>query len=69
LAGTARQYSMKAIDQLTVTTTQSGRSVNLRCPYQATVMKTLDIKSKAMGRRKDGSVGMMVVLLLSRVVC
>jgi hypothetical protein len=32
-------------------------------------MKTLDIKSKAMGRRKGGSVGMMVVLLLSRVVC
>jgi hypothetical protein len=29
----------------------------------------LDIKSKAMGRRKDGSVGMLVVLLLSRVVC
>jgi hypothetical protein len=35
--------------QLTRITTRSGLSLNLRCPYQANVMKTFESKSKKTG--------------------
>src|SRR5664279_57175 len=55
LAGTAKQYSKKAMPQLARITSHSGRSVNLRCPYQANVMKTLEHRSSAMGAMDGGS--------------
>src|SRR5512138_1664603 len=48
-AGTAKQYSMKAIPQLARITISSGAVLNLRCPYQANVMKTLDAISSRIG--------------------
>jgi len=33
-------------------TSQSGRSLNLRCPYQANVMKTFEQMSRAIGRMR-----------------
>jgi hypothetical protein len=39
--------------QLTRMASQSGRSVNLRCPYQANVMKTFDMRSKMMGSARE----------------
>src|SRR3954462_8293651 len=48
-AGTAKQYSTNAMPQLTITTSQSGLSVNFRCPYQAKVMNTFEIRSSPMG--------------------
>jgi MFS family permease len=43
LAGTARQYSISAIDQETRIAFDSGQSwPYLRCPYQAKVMKTFE---------------------------
>ena len=50
LAGTASQYSKKAMPQLTRTAIQSGEPRYLRCPYQANVMKTLDANSRTIGR-------------------
>jgi hypothetical protein len=35
--------------QLTRITTRSGLSLNLRCPYQANVIKTFESKSKKTG--------------------
>ena len=55
LAGTAKQYSTKAMPQLATTTSHSGLSVNFRCPYQANVMKTLEINSRTMGEMVGGS--------------
>jgi hypothetical protein len=49
LAGTAKQYSTKAMPQLATTTSHSGLSVNFKCPYQANVMKTFEISSRTMG--------------------
>src|SRR6185369_1427246 len=46
---------MKAIPQLAIITSHSGRSVNFRCPYQANVMKTLEISSRTMGAMEGGS--------------
>ncbi|SHT59960.1 Uncharacterised protein [Mycobacteroides abscessus subsp. abscessus] len=48
-AGTARQYSKNAMSQLTSTTTHSGWSLNLRCPYQANVMKMFEQMSSTGG--------------------
>ena len=48
-AGTAKQYSTKAIPQLTSTTIHSGRSGNLSCPYQAKVMNTFEQNRSTMG--------------------
>src|SRR5262249_14695346 len=42
LAGTARQYSIKAMPQLTTIAIKSGVERNLRCPYQAKVMNRLE---------------------------
>jgi hypothetical protein len=46
---------MKAMPQLATITSHSGRSVNFRCPYQAKVMKTLEISSRTMGAMAGGS--------------
>jgi hypothetical protein len=43
LAGTWKQYSKKAIDQLTRTTFQSASWRKRRWPYQAKVMKMLEM--------------------------
>ncbi|MMZ70649.1 hypothetical protein D1872_337440 [compost metagenome] len=51
LAGTARQYSKKAMPQLRITTIHNGLLPNFRCPYQAKVMKTLDKASRRIGVR------------------
>src|SRR5690606_8245106 len=50
LAGTARQYSMKAIAQLMAITANSEECGNFRCPYQANVMKTFEDTSSRIGR-------------------
>src|ERR1700733_7766411 len=42
LAGTCRQYSKKAMAQLARIAFHSGESRNLRCPYQAQVMKMFE---------------------------
>jgi hypothetical protein len=44
-AGTWKQYSTKAIPQLTRITIHKGESLYLRCPYQAKVMKMFEIVS------------------------
>ena len=49
LAGTASQYSKKAMPQLTITAIHKGFEVWLRWPYQAKVMKTLEASSSTMG--------------------
>jgi len=46
-AGTWKQYSTKAIPQLTRITIHKGESLYLRCPYQAMVMKMFDTVSRA----------------------
>src|SRR3954452_12143518 len=51
LAGTAKQYSISAMPQLARMTSHSGRSVNLRWPYQANVMKTFEATRRSGGRR------------------
>ena len=48
-AGTANQYSRKAMPQLTRTAPQSGAALNLRCPYQAKVMNTFEATGRAIG--------------------
>src|SRR5687768_8626859 len=48
LAGTWKQYSKKAISQLTAMAFQSGEPGCLRWPYQANVMKTLETVRRAM---------------------
>src|SRR5687768_16821854 len=42
LAGTWKQYSGRAMSQLTRMTSQSAACLYLRWPYQAKVMKTLE---------------------------
>jgi hypothetical protein len=48
LAGTCRQYSKSAMDQLTRMTLQSGTPRYLRWPYQAKVMKIFEPMSRRM---------------------
>src|SRR5471030_1861526 len=50
LAGTARQYSKKAMPQLTSTTCHSATLGNFSWPYQAKVIKTLEQNRRTMGR-------------------
>src|SRR6516162_4917549 len=50
LAGTARQYSTNAINQLATITPNSGTSLKRRCPYHAVVMNTLEPISMTIGR-------------------
>jgi hypothetical protein len=47
-AGTIRQYSKKAIPQLTRITVISAVSLNFRCPYQAKVMKMFEARRRPM---------------------
>ena len=49
LAGTASQYSKKAMAQLIITTTHRARWGNFRWPYQAKVMKTFDMNNSRTG--------------------
>src|SRR5215212_8601164 len=62
LAGTASQYSTKAIPQLASTTSASGLSLNFRWPYQAKVMKTLEANSIRIGSNVGEMVGIEVLL-------
>src|SRR5262245_55141415 len=48
LAGTCRQYSKKAIPQLTRIAAISELCLYFRCPYQAKVMNTLEARSSTM---------------------
>ena len=66
-AGTAKQYSMNAMPQLTRMTPQSGVSLNFRWPYHAKVMKTFEQISSTMGSRY-GEVGAnMIELFAERI--
>src|SRR5690606_28669666 len=51
LAGTARQYSKKAIPHAMTIASQIGRERSPRWPYQAKVMKMLETKSMPIGTR------------------
>src|SRR5262245_45048695 len=62
LAGTASQYSTKAIPQLVSTTTGSALCLNFRWPYQAKVMKTLEANSIRTGSSVGETVGIDVLL-------
>src|SRR5579862_6076930 len=53
LAGTARQYSKKAMPQLTGMTSHSDALGNLSCPYQAKVMNTFEKHSRIIGATSD----------------
>ena len=57
LAGTARQYSSSAMDQLTRITAHSGCALNFKCPYHAKVMNTLDSSSRTGGSTVDSFTG------------
>src|SRR3954447_15093844 len=59
LAGTASQYSKNAIPQLARITSTSELSLNLRWPYQAKVMNTLEANSINIGRICGETVGIM----------
>jgi hypothetical protein len=50
-AGTAKQYSTKAMPQLAKMTRTSGTALYLRWPYQARVMKRLEQNRSATGAR------------------
>lgn len=50
LAGTWKQYSKKAIPQLTRITIQRADDLNFRCPYQANVINTFEIVNIRIGK-------------------
>jgi len=52
IRGTAKQYSTKAIPQLTSTTVTRGTDLNLRWPYQAKVMNRLEQTRRMIGARR-----------------
>src|SRR5215217_7415473 len=54
LAGTASQYSKKAMPQLTSTAAQIGVALYFRCPYQANVMNTFEATSRTIGETVGG---------------
>jgi hypothetical protein len=56
-AGTAKQYSTKAIPQLTGIKIHRDTVGNLSWPYQANVMNTLEIQRKTMGARAAQVIG------------
>src|SRR6478735_1637944 len=62
LAGTASQYSKKAMPQLAMMTSGSGLSLNFRCPYQANVMKTLEANSIRIGSSEGEMAGIDILL-------
>src|SRR5690606_23165968 len=53
LAGTAIQYSTRAMPQLTTITSRIGDSLNFRWPYQAVVMKMFEPTRRAIGAQYD----------------
>src|ERR1035438_10675002 len=52
LAGTCSTYSKKAMPQLTMMTSQMGRSLNFKCPYQANVIKTFEQVNNTNGSQR-----------------
>src|SRR4051812_4528040 len=52
LAGTASQYSKKAMPQPASTAAHSGAALKRRLPYQAKVMKTLETSSSRIGAQR-----------------
>jgi hypothetical protein len=67
LAGTASQYSKNAMPQLEMITSGSETSLNLRCPYQAKVMKMLEANNIKIGRMEGEMVGIAVLLQCARL--
>ncbi len=65
LAGTCRQYSKKAMPQLTRMTANNGDDQSFRCPYQAMVMKMFEPNSSTTGSRRSGRLGMTAVVHVS----
>src|SRR5580704_4559599 len=61
LAGTASQYSKKAMPQLTSTASGSQLSLNLRWPYHANVMKILEANSIRTGKTDGETAGMNIL--------
>src|SRR3981081_635082 len=55
LAGTWKQYSKKAIPQLTMITFQRASLRNFRWPYHAIVMKILEMVSNSIVRIRKGA--------------
>jgi len=55
-AGTARQYSTKAIAQLATIARKIGADLNFRCPYYAIVMKTFEKRSSTTGASHAGRI-------------
>src|SRR5690606_37294814 len=53
-----RQYSKNAMPQLMMITAVSGADLNLRCPYQAKVMKMFDRTNRPTGIRRSIRAGM-----------
>src|SRR5262245_47520912 len=69
LAGTCKQYSKKAIPQLTRIAAIRELCLYFRCPYQANVMNTLDaISSKMVSMRLRYAVAcrLLTICLLSQ---
>jgi hypothetical protein len=52
LVGTAKQYPMNAMHELAKMASAKVLVVNLRCPYQANVMKTFYSMSRIAGATK-----------------
>ena len=52
MAGTCRQYSKSAIDQLTRITFHNATPLNFRWPYHAKVMKMFDPISNTIGHTR-----------------
>jgi hypothetical protein len=53
------QYSKKATPQLAAITTNSGVSLKRKCPYQASVMNTLEPISSKIGSTAGDRIGDM----------
>ena len=72
LAGTCNIYSNSAIPQLTAITISSGAALNFRCPYQAKVLKTLDMISSPMvctGMKSDIWDGPVTGFAIAKFAC
>ena len=59
-AGTAKQYSIKAMPHDARIATIIGAWVNFRCPYHANVMKILERQSRTIGTNGRNDAGMII---------
>src|SRR5690349_10992961 len=66
LAGTAIQYSMRAMAQLAITAIHMGAEGNFRWPYQAVVMKRLEPTSKRIGSTAGDKSGIEILVWFRR---